>query len=418
MGTRGSLLFARFREIFVPRMRKLRIALSLGMIVLLTGLGLWLSTRFESPNVPQQITFSSLADLREPEESATSYEATRPLEESPADALTAVSTQVFSCDEQTKTDEPARSAERMEEIQASEIQKRIEVGISLRNSKDPEHLLIAALIGSDRQSKRHLTAMENALMADPDNRLTLWNFLATCSLHAEATVCADGIIERRAISVDSGNGQLWGKIAGYRLDRGDNASAYDALLKANTAPYFNGYFIEHVEMAERGFAAATDDPYVERVMRAIGIAAGMSINVAVIFQGCEKQAMESAEWRQACLEYGKRLENDGRDLLQISIGISLQKIMYEISGDKRKIAETELRYQHFKDTTSKLARSNDAQVLTLYDENVLADFIAEWSAHGELRAAQFVQEEVIRLSKQPGYDPCMLSTTKENTADD
>lgn len=399
-------------------MKKKRIIVSLGILGLLSGLVLWLVAPVDSPNVPQQLVFSSISNLGKSVESASQYGSIEPVQKSLANDAGAVSAQVFSCDEQTKTDEPALSAERMEEIQASEIQKRVDVGISLRISRDPEHLLIAALIGSDRQSKRHLAAMENALFVDPDNRLTLWNFLDTCSLHPEATVCADGSIERRAILADNGNGQLWGKIAGYRLDRGDKSSAYDALLNANTAPYFNDYFIEHVEMAERGFAAATDDPYLERVIRAIGIAAGMSMNVAAIFQDCEKQAMESAEWRQACLEYGKRLENDGRDLLQISIGISLQKIMYEISGDKRKIAETELRYQHFKDTTTKLASSNGAQVLTLYDENVMADFIAEWSAHGELRAMQFVQEEVIRLSKQPGYDPCMLSTTKENTADD
>ena len=100
------------------------------------------------------------------------------------------------------------------------------------------------------------------------------------------------------------------------------------------------------------------------------------------------------------------------------IGISLQKIIYEISGDTRKLTETELRYRFFQDAIEKLSRSKDAQTLFFYDENVVSDFITEWSAHGEWRANQFVQEEVVRLSQQPGYDPCILNKVRESSTND
>ena len=134
-------------------------------------------------------------------------------------------------------------------------------------------------------------------------------------------------------------------------------------------------------------------------------------------RGCEKQAAQSMEWLQTCLDYGRRLEGDGTSMLSVLIGIELQKAMHEISGDASKISETELRAQLTR-KEMQLMNSEDAVVLLFRDDQVLTDYLEEWSAHGEWRALQFMQEEVVRLSRQPGYDPCILNKARESSTDD
>lgn len=382
--------------------------------MLLTGLVYWLVTPVDSPDVPPRLLLSSLDSSDEQEGSADQNEPTKISRKSTENAATVSPIRVFAC---TANQEPDRSGIMPSEITKSTIQNTllrhdwtpVKIEESEVHSKNPEHLLMAAMLGSEGTNKSGVSTLENALAADPDNRLTLWNYLDYCSFFRRVAVCADGSIEKRAIRADSGNGQLWGKIAGYRFGSGDIEGAYDALINANTSPRFNGYFIEHVEMFERGFAALTDAPYRKRITDAIGIAAIRPIFLNII-QSCKEQA-EAPKWRQVCLDYGKRLENDGRAVITMRIGILLQKEMYKMTADETMLKETDHRYRLITDTMES-GYSDDGLVLLAYDDQVLADYMNEWSAHGEYRAMQFLQAEVVRLSKEPGYDPCMLRVGK------
>lgn len=381
-------------------MKRKHITLFVGFLLLLASLVFWLVTPFDSPNVPPRLAFSSLGY------SLGQNEPRSVTQTNPEDSASIIPARAFACDLSQEAGTDELIPEDVQESLDSWDRQRIEITASLAHSENPEHLLMAALLGSGGEEKLGFSAMERALAADPDNPLTLWNFLASCSLHPEATVCADGSIEKRAILADGGNGQLWGEIAGYRLERGDTEGAYDALTSANTAPQFNGYFIEHVEMFERGLAATTNEPYLERMVRAIGFAAALVSKFYPVLQGCKEQAVESAVWRQACLEYGERLEIDGGSFLSTMFGTSLQKKMYEISGNTAKIAEADSRYQLIMDMVQSI-NSQDGFVL-LFDERILADYTKEWASYGEFRAMQFLQAEVVRLRQQPGYDPCKL----------
>jgi hypothetical protein len=392
-------------------MRKKRIALLLG-IMSLAGLFFWLGIPIDSPIAPQGFSFSTSDDLVEPDKSAARNEPTKAGHENPDGTTAANPDRLFACDPYLTESGPKLNEESAQESRDRWVLERPKISASLAHSEDSEHLLTAALIGFDRTSKEHLSAMEKALAADPDNKLTLWNFLHTCALHPAATMCMDGSIEKRAIVADGGNGLLWGKIAGYRMDRGDIAGALDALLKANTAPQFNDYLIEHTEMVERGLVAAADYPYRERVVYGISVGSSSMIKFYAPFHFCRKQAQESPEWLQACLEYGKRMESDAKMANSILMGNNLQKTMYEISGNLKKISEIDLRRQLIRDTMISGYRM-DAQVLLSFDDQVMADYIQEWSVHGELRALQFLHEKVVRLSNQPGYDPCKLQEARE-----
>ncbi len=184
-------------------------------------------------------------------------------------------------------------------------------------------------------------------------------------------------------------------------------AALDALKNASVAPGFNEYWMEHVELFERGLAAAGDASYRDRTVLAIGMAAAMVWNVNSVLNGCETQAVESVEWLQYCVRFAERLEHDGRTILSNAIGLKLQKTMYSISGDKEKEAAAEQRLGLIRESMRN-GQSEDGQVLLTRDDRVLADYIMEWATFGELRAVQFLRNEVERLRNVSGYDPCRM----------
>ena len=279
------------------------------------------------------------------------------------------------------------------------------VATLLSKSRNPEHLLLAAILRPAQTGEARILAMADTLNFDPNNPLIHWNFLSFCERFRSEPICRDPTIEDRAIEVDSSNGQLWARIAGYRANRGNMPAALDALKSAAAAPEFNEYWMEYIELFERGLAAATNAPYRERIIQASGMAAGLITNYNLIFEGCKTQAVESAEWLQLCTRLGERLEHEGRTMVSIRIGQSLQKRMYSISGDDEKRAAVE----HRSKLGAKLMQdgyAKDGHVLLFRDDRVLAGYISEWASYGELRALQFLRNEVQRLRNVRGYDPC------------
>jgi hypothetical protein len=309
----------------------------------------------------------------------------------PADAITVATGSAFSCSGEVNFNNQDLGA----------------VASELSQSRDPEHVLMAALYGQDPTDEAGVHKMTRALRSDPDNRLITWNFLQSCSQFPDTQVCLNHEIEKRAIEVDGSNGQLWSRIAGYRVKRGDMQGALEALSKAAVAPRFSDYRMEHIELFERGLAAAGNLSYRDRIVQAIGMQAALVSNEFYVMNGCKTMAPESAEWLSLCIRIGDRLESEGNSIYSIASGQSLQKKMYVISGDNEKEA---LVVERLDTTTQHMTQgiSEDGQVLLWRDDHVLAQYISELATHGEIRALTFLSNEVERLENLEGYDPCLL----------
>ncbi len=238
----------------------------------------------------------------------------------------------------------------------------VDVAAFLSVSEDPEHILMAALFGTDRNSESRIDAMTKAMQAAPDDRLIIWNFLDSCAALPNAAICRDQYVENRAIEVDGNNGQLWARISGFRFKRGEVNAALDALRKASTAPDFKEYWIEHVGLFVRGLAAANSAPYRDRIVQAIGMAAAMVSDINLVIDACDTNAVESAEWLHSCVQFGERMELDGHTFLSKSVGLRIQQKMYSISGDKDKEVAAEDRLELVSESYS-AGLSEDEQVL-------------------------------------------------------
>lgn len=281
------------------------------------------------------------------------------------------------------------------------------VASALSQSRNPEHLLMVALYGQDPTDGAGVNAMTRALQSDPDNPLVSWNFLQSCSRFPDAQICLDHRMEEHAIDVDGSNGQLWARIAGYRAERGEMREALAALSQTVVAPRFTDYRMEHIELFERGLAAAGNLPYRSRIVQAIGMQAALVSNEFHTMTACNKMATESSEWLSHCARFGARLERDGRSFFSVLVGQRLQENMHSISGDSEKQASVLKRLERTRQYMEN-GLSVDGQVLLLHDDQVLANYISTSATYGEIEALTFLNNEVERLKNLAGYDPCRL----------
>jgi len=302
------------------------------------------------------------------------------------------STSVLTCGESKKS---KLSDEEWERRNA----RRFEI---LSASGDAEQVLVAALIGPVWQERRHLPTLERALNISPDSVLVNWNLLQACKLDSVGAICSE--IEERAIDVDGTNGAIWAEIAIRRADKGDLREVVDALRHANAAPMIDYYSLEHVQMFERAFSIDMNRSYAARIQEAISSTFFANDGALFLHKMCKNRAQELELLREQCLQLGRRLEYEGDTTMDTHVGLSLQREMLRISGSSRDLAEVEEKIQAQMQEEKNFHDENGHNVID--NDQLVNQFIEQWSAHGQIEAARFLSTEIERLKSVPGYDPC------------
>lgn len=285
---------------------------------------------------------------------------------------------------------------------------------ALKNSDDPEHLLMASLYDGERRraepspfpAQRNLDSLFRGLEIEPRNELLLWNAMTLCAESGEEERCDGYNVPELATAALGNNANFWFRLAAIRANADDMEGAFSALERSLAAPEYKEYFIEHVELFARGISAFNNAPYNERVVAAIGMTAALQAPELGLHQECNQQAPNSTDWLYVCIDIGRQMEVRGRTLLTEFLGLRLQQAMYEIAGDDRRarVAEARLKARR-KLQTQTTAQNNEIAVLT-YDERVLEAYFDAWQADGERQALLFLQNETARLMRVPGYNPC------------
>ena len=276
----------------------------------------------------------------------------------------------------------------------------------LSASRDPEHLLAAAILGTDKGTSDRIDALAVALDADPGRQLPLTHLFGACTGRPSAPVCAHHDIEKMLLQAGDSNGAHWAHIALYREAQGDLAEALEALAAANSASGYDNHWIESVMMLERSLAASTSYTYTERVAEAFGIAAAELLLEGEVLGACTRHASGSLEWRRICLSFGGMLEQKGVTVLGQAIGLGLQIKMLEISDSDASIAAAKQRQAQFRRELYDEMLTEGATFLMEHDANALSDYLSVFEVYGENSALQFARSEAERLKAVPGYEPC------------
>ncbi len=280
---------------------------------------------------------------------------------------------------------------------------------ALEGAEDADLRLAAAFLSlTDQADPRYVERLLSALSPDPANPVTLERLLDACINRAELRVCAERGIVERAAEADGGNGEMWGAIAGYYASRGNDDAALDALRRAASAGVHREYFVDYVRVMELGLAAAVADrSYAERVIEAIGRAAAFTAPYLTAYNECRDRVADDPLWHGACLDFGRHLEQRSQSVMNRGIGIGLQAMVADETGDDVALAAAQARQRRYRIWMEEHLGIDGQTVLTR-DERVLRAYIDEWQAHGEPAALGYLREEVARLKQLPGYDPCAL----------
>jgi len=283
---------------------------------------------------------------------------------------------------------------------------RARLADGLERSADAEHLLVAALLTDDdpERQRRNFAA---ALRTDADNALILWNALHHCSSRRDpaAAFCGGDSLRERALAVDGDNGAVWLRIAAYRSADGDVEGSLDALQRATSAPGFDNYWFEHIQLFDRALAAAGERDEAQRLLHAIGMAAAIVGDEFMIAGICPDMSESRVDWRYACLRAAERIERDSGTMMGRLVGIALQETLYELDGDEDARAAAAERESALKQAIDERV-TPDALTVFYRDARVQHDYLDVGEADGEFAALEFVRSEAERLAALPGYDPC------------
>ena len=272
------------------------------------------------------------------------------------------------------------------EVQSTEMLRVLEP------STDAEHLLVAALISWRKSPEKALVLLGRAEAANPRNPLIASQLLELC-LEIPSCSRARPEMERNLIVADKANGIAWVTVARSRLSRNNEAGALAALREAIAAPSMDDHFTDFVLLFERALAASTDLPPFERSFAAYGHSAAVFTASFLITRDCNDRAVNSAEWRDACLRLGEHFEHSGQTILTKAVGMGLQAKMYEFGGDTRAQQNAERRYQQFRDDWTALA-SRTARVEELRDATVQRRYLDTFAAAGEIAAMEYLAGEI------------------------
>lgn len=291
-----------------------------------------------------------------------------------------------------------------------EASKREEIAIvgRLDDSRDPEHLHVAALL--ERDPARKVALITRALDGDPGNPLHLWGAVQTCmAASAEQNEnradCPLGSWQARLLEVDGENREAWAYAAVNLFAAGDEAAALDAMRQAAASAESRIYWTETIEMLERGLAAGTDWPFMMRASAAFTMAGRTLTNALRPVGLCRDQSEVSKDWAHACLAYGESSELSPSQQVQ-SFGLAIEQNALRALGEEKRVAELDARLrllrQKRRDIYDAIAGRDVAAVA---NPTLFARYLQLVRERGELEAQiAFDQEAQAWVRQHQGAD--------------
>ena len=202
----------------------------------------------------------------------------------------------------------------------------------LRVSQSAENLASVALMEVDEPRER-VEAVTRAMTVGRRDAVVVWSAVQICDRPRRDLNCPAQEWEDELLKLDSGNSEVWIRVAASRYERGDTAKALDALRHAATAAETREYWPETVAMLERALDAAGGYSFPQRAALAFSFAAANAPDYAPYVNMCGQQSRLDAEWAQACLDYGSLVERQGKTDLSVGIARSIQFAAFDAMGD-------------------------------------------------------------------------------------
>lgn len=224
----------------------------------------------------------------------------------------------------------------------------------------------------------------------------------------------DNATFQNATEQDPYNGALWKLIATQHAAQGKVEETLAALKKQITAANYKTYWGDTTHLYEQALLQIGMADFLPRQIMAIGFSAALAIpSVQPIFNFCRQYTQPRADIAEACLKFGEKQFQEGDNLLEQSLGLSLQKLVYQQLGNFDKAKELERDKRAFGKAMGYLAMSHN---LTVVDSELNKYWWENILLYGETKALELTFTEAVRLSSDPDYNPCPNGKVEPRTA--
>ncbi len=274
----------------------------------------------------------------------------------------------------------------------------------LRVSQSAENLTSVALMAV-QDSRERLDAIKRAMSLGGRDAIVVWSAVQICDHPRPDLDCPAREWEDELSKLDSENSEVWVRVAARRYERGDTAQALDALQHAATAAETREYWAETVGMLERALNAAGGYSFPQRAELAFGFAAANLPAYAPVVSMCGKQSLVDAEWAQACLDYGRLFERQGKTEIGLAIAQSIQIAALEAMQNTEEAQAVAARKAAASRERMSAPAGERADVFVLGNTRIFAAFLAAARERGERAARMEARAEAKRLADRCSQPP-------------
>jgi hypothetical protein len=152
-----------------------------------------------------------------------------------------------------------------------------------------------------------------------------------CRDNAEASFCLTNSIAEKLVSIDPNNVEPYLYLMVSLLDAGKDDEALAALIDGNQASGANAYYLDKVNIVRNRLL---DTSYPKDRINLVGESVTGALSTYFFYVKllavCTEKSRGNIEWKEQCLELGKKLETTGNTIVQNVHGFAIQR---DVLGD-------------------------------------------------------------------------------------
>lgn len=232
-----------------------------------------------------------------------------------------------------------------------------------------------------------------------------WNILNECSKTGKNQLCSNKLLNEIKTNL-SANSAAWIAYGSIAIEAGNTEGIIESFQNIISAPNFNEYYSENVQLFDRVLEKHGASNSVLRYEQAFGKYAGasMPVYISTIVKFCRELSLEQSAIDLLCLEVGKRVATSSKSFVFESLGSTLQTTYYSKHNNKKAVEQ--VKHQQIKSRYYDRELKAKADTLSKYDMNLLAFAAQSVMEYGDIKANKVIIEEAIRLSSDKNYNPC------------
>lgn len=279
---------------------------------------------------------------------------------------------------------------------------------SLVHSNSPDGSSNYALFADDLTDENRKDLLLTYQETHELQPLVAHELIRLCTLTNVSNCTAELIYE--LASVDDNNGATWLAVLAFFIKQEDEENALIVADLINKTSLFNERFGERALAYTQFMEGALANHFTSDAIAGVGKASQMFSEYARLYQWC-RNSSASMERQEYCLLIGEQLSSRSKQTIHKSMGLDLQKLIYDIHDDQQMLRQIETTQQQLQ-AESVFNDSKNVELfhtLVVHNEDLLRSYLSDIDVYGEQRSKKQAIEDAIELAKNDKHYRCKLA---------